>query len=76
MATYILAEVHTSHFEFQALAATKPLADRLLLDAWEIHCRDYPDADMGMMLETIDDGDVNYLTIASGGVLRDGETLL
>lgn len=73
---YVLATVQSRHFEFQALAPTIEDAHDALLAAWEVHCRDYPGAEMGLMQRWIDDGEAQFHEITVGGVLRDGETLL
>jgi hypothetical protein len=72
----VLATLDTSHFAFEALGRTREECEQLLKDAWEVHTRDYPQAEIGYMRRLIDDGDVNFSTITVGGVLRDGETLL
>lgn len=74
--TLVLATLETRNFSFEVLARTKEECERLFRDAWEIHCRDYPEADMDRMAIWLEDGEPNFHTITVGGVLRDGETLL
>jgi hypothetical protein len=70
-----LATVEVGRFEFTAVGRDEIHADALLLGAWKRHRRSYPDADGGLMQAVIMSGDVRYVTVEIGTVLRDGEAI-
>lgn len=72
----VLAEVSARHFQFQAVGYTHEECRTALKEAWEVHCRDYPDAQMDFMQWCLDNEEVNFTVTTIGGVLRDGETIL
>ena len=70
-----MGEVSTANFDFVALGVDQERVNELLRRGWEGHGREYRDAEPDLMAAAIDDGDVNYVEICLGDVLRDGEVL-
>lgn len=72
--TIHLIELESAHFQFQAFGATLEDATQAMRDALEVHCRDYPDADMDY-LRWLLENDANVMEVSVPGALRDGEVI-
>jgi hypothetical protein len=70
--TYVIATVDTGRFEWMALGESRQECNVALHNAYADHARQTPDADAGLMLELINEGEINYHEIRLGEALRDG----
>jgi hypothetical protein len=73
----IVAEYSTRNFDFMVAGRDRAHAEELLLKAWEIHQEQYgPGVDPDLMREALADvGEVRFVEVAEGTMLRDGEPL-
>lgn len=71
----ILATVSTRNFDWTVVAPDEDAADAYLLNGYDKHVKQYPGADPDLMREMVEEGEVNYVELVVGRVLRDGEPL-
>ena len=71
----MLATVNTGMFDFTVLGTDEAHCKRLLATAWKRHAQDYAHAEPGWMRELIRDGEVHFMPISVGAILRDGEAI-